>query len=212
VVERDALPVRRGMANTAILRVPLLRVVGASGCLIILDVATIAIGGRRGERSAGMADVALQRGVSAGQRELGGVVIELRALPVRCGVAAVALIREIRQRMIGIGGVLEIGQVTARAVGGRCRELVVLVTGGTLDRAVSAGQREGRAVVVKRRALPAQKAMAHQTIMRKAGRDVVRILRVVEVAGVAAIAIHWRSRVAPAHVALRAFQRGMSAH
>lgn len=210
VVECGALPLSGSVANRAILRVPGLQMVGTAGRLIILDMAAVAIGGRRRERSAaGMAGDALQRGVSAGQRELGGVVIKCRALPVGGRMTGVALGGKIRQRMIGIGGVLEIGEMTAPAGRGRTRELIVGVAGGTLQGDVCAGQRKRRGVVIKRRALPAHKAMAKQAIVRKTRGDVVGTLGGVEVVDMAAIAIHRRSGVAAAHVALRALERGV---
>lgn len=191
------------MANGAILRVTCLHVVRAVGRLIILDVAAVAIGGRRRERSAaGMARGAFERGVSAGQRELGGVVIKCRALPARSRVAGVALGREARLRMVGIVCVLEIGEMTAPAGRRRTRELIVLVAGGALHADVRAGQRKRRAVVIERRALPSHKTMAEQAVVRETSRNMVGILGGVEVVDMAAVAIHRRSGITPAHMAL----------
>ena len=62
--------------------------------------------------------------VQSGEREPGDVMVECRAHPAASVVALLAGLREIRSRMVGIGGSLEILQVVDRAA--RCATAAVL--------------------------------------------------------------------------------------
>ncbi len=56
-------------------------------------------------------------GVQSGEREPGAVVVELRVRPVAGVMALLASLREVRSRVVGIGGSLEILQVARHARG-----------------------------------------------------------------------------------------------
>ena len=212
VVELRAVPLRRGVANGAILREAGLQVIGAVRRLIVLHVAAIAIGRRARESSSHVALGASHCRVSSGQRELGRIVIKVCALPAAGRMAGVAFGRKLRLNVIGIGGVLEIGKMAARAIGRCAGELAAHMAGRALHRGMRARQRKGRGVVIERRTLPAHKAVAQQAIVRETGGDVIRILRRVEILHVAAVTIHRCSGIASTHVALCALQTCVSSH
>src|SRR5215831_10156895 len=86
------------------------------------------------------------------QREPGAVVVELRVHPVTGVMALLASLGEVRRRVVGIGGSLEIFQVAGHAGGVAQSVVVVNVTIGAGARwhGVQSGERESGTVVIKR--------------------------------------------------------------
>ena len=97
---------------------------------------------------------ALLGGVEAQQLEPGGGVVETRAGPISGGVAGSARLREAGRRVVGSGGLLEVGQMTSHAFGRRPREHSIHVTLGAWHADMRSGQREGAQAVIERGALP----------------------------------------------------------
>lgn len=92
--------------------------VGVAGALIILEVTRGAPGVQGRVLAIRMAKLAVDDRVRAGQGELGGIVIELRAEPLRSVVAQLAVLREAGREVIGIIGalvILEVARHTIRA-------------------------------------------------------------------------------------------------
>ena len=76
------------------------------------------------------------------------VVIERRRGPGRFGMATRTISREMRRRVVGIGGLVVIVEVTSRAVGG-CAGITGGMAFGAIDRLVRSFQREIGGIVVK---------------------------------------------------------------
>jgi predicted RNA-binding Zn ribbon-like protein len=167
VVERAACPVRRVVALGAILRESGLDVIwigrglkvrlvaGKAGCAVWQVVRT------RGAERGVVALCALQRDVSAGQREAGGRVIEIGASPAGGVVALGAVLRETGLDVIRITGAVEVRLMAGEA---GCAVWQVVRTRGAergvvalcaLQRDVSAGQREAGGRVIEIGASPA---------------------------------------------------------
>ena len=81
VIKRRALPLLRGMANGAVLRITPLKVIRIIRRLIILEMATVAVRRRACELTVHMAGRTWHGCMSARQRERCVVVIKRRALP-----------------------------------------------------------------------------------------------------------------------------------
>ena len=117
VVELRVHPVAGVMALLAGLWEVRSRVVGIRRALIVLQMAGDA--GRAGQIVV-VVDVAVSAGprwdcVQPGERKPGAVVVELRVHPVAGVMALLAGLREVRSHVVGIGGSLEILQVTGDA-------------------------------------------------------------------------------------------------
>ena len=114
----------------------------------VLGMATQAIGGRALEVPAGVAGVAVQGGMHAGERKAGKApVIELHAKPGVHAVAVLAGAGETGSGVIGIGGLLKLRRVAAQTIGGEPLELPnrrVLVAAIALQQSVRSHQ--GKAV------------------------------------------------------------------
>ena len=89
--------------------------------------------------------------VQSGQREPSAVVVERRVHPVAGAVALLAGLWEVRSRVVGIRGSLEILQVARHAPGAVQSVVVVDVTigAGTWWHGMQSGERKPSAVVVK---------------------------------------------------------------
>ncbi len=90
-------------------------------------VATVAVGGYRGEVASDVAEVAGHGDVETRQRERRLAVVERGRLPSRSGVAGGAGGGEAQQGVFGIGGGVEIFDVTGGAVGGGIVEVASYV-------------------------------------------------------------------------------------
>ena len=141
VIKRAVAPCRRGVAERAVGRELCLHMVGVRRRVVVRHVAGIARAARQVVIPIAVALRALQVGVSAGQRESRGAVVEVRRLPRRCVVAALASRREIKCHVIGIRGLLVIGQMAPDARGWRVLELIVDVAGSAFQIGVCPGQR-----------------------------------------------------------------------
>jgi len=105
-------------------------------------------------------------------------VVEGRAQP-GCGRVAERTSRgEARSNMVGAISSLVIRLVAAKTIGWQGGVIVVYMTIRARDLGVSARQWEGSVVVVKAGRRPRGGAMADITLLRKAPRDMVRIIRV----------------------------------
>lgn len=103
--------------------------------------------------------------------------------------------------MIRIRRGVVIGQMTAAARCGRTRELSSDVAQGAGNGGVRARQVKSRGRVVECRAQPGRGRVALTAILRKAGRDVIRICCSGEILYVTAIAIDRRALEASVHMA-----------
>ena len=130
VIEFRAGPIDGGVALRAILREASGGVIRIGGALIVLQVAGIAGRGQRSVLAVGMALRARRGGMLAGERKLGGAVIEGGGHPCRGGVAQLAILRESGGDVIRIRGALIIFQVARVAGGG---EPLVDAAGMALD-------------------------------------------------------------------------------
>jgi hypothetical protein len=113
VVEGRALPLRGGVARRTGLRERRSNVIGRRRRLKILEVAGDALGGKPSELSCRVALPARDTRVSSRQRKFAQVVIELRVLPGRCGMAGLALHREVRLPVIRICRPFVVGRMAA---------------------------------------------------------------------------------------------------
>lgn len=174
-----------------------------------------------------MAQVASRGDVRTGQRETGAVVIERSPEPGRGRMAGIAR-RRVRQGYVVWHGAVRLRElhraVVIRHVAARaqCRHVraVAAVRGGVAGRArhtgVESRQREGRGVVIERRARPIRRGMADRAIGWEGGGNVVRHraadgLRAVPVRQMAGVADRRRQRVVVADVAEGASRGGVRA-
>jgi len=202
VVERGAQPSGRAVALGAGLRKADLDVVGILGAVEIFQMATDAVGGRALVLSAHVAGRALQRGMGAGERKAGAVVIETGRNP-RCRVVAyLALLRESGRSVVRVIGVLEILQVAGHAQGAEIRKLTARVAGLALQRGVPTRERETTQRVVECGIGPGNRAVADGAIRGESAGDVVRVVCFLEVCHVAGRTRGRHRRIAAIDVAL----------
>ena len=110
--------------------------------------------------------------------------------------------------MLGIAGLVEIGEVTRNACSGSTRVTGAAgVAGPALDRHVGSGKRESGAVVVKRGGCPLAVAVAGSAIQTESCGRVIRIDGSVEIGDVARRAGSGGARIVAAGVALLACNR-----
>ena len=149
VVERSGAPGRCGMADITGLRVAASDVVGVGGVVEVRQMAGDTSRGQGGILTIRMACGARQRKMRAGKSPTGLGVIENRAEPVGGGMAERAILGECRDDVIGIGGLVELGEMTPLALGRRSGELTVQMAlrAGRTD--VGAGERESHAGVIE---------------------------------------------------------------
>ena len=138
VVERRGRPGRGHVADFAGCRNPRSRVVRSIGLLEIRYVATGALRRRGGEVAADVAQLALHRGMRAGQREWRLRVIERGWLPGCSRMAESAILRVARSDVVRAVRLLEVGEVAADASDRCVGELAADVAGRTGHRHVSA--------------------------------------------------------------------------
>ena len=141
---------RSSMAQGAVLREParfVRRVVGS------VEVAEMAVDAGRAVQAEVVVDVArraLLGGVEAEQLESGGGVVEGGAGPIGGGVAHSAVLGEAGRRVVGTGGLLEIGKMASHALLRGAGEYSVHVTLGARHAGVRSSQRERAQVVIER--------------------------------------------------------------
>ncbi len=204
VVELRPLPLRRAVADRAVLREARRDVIRIRRAVVVGEVATVA-GGRRA-----LVDVvlvalgALDRSMRPGE---GGLrrrrVVELGALPLCRRMADGAVLREARSHVVWIRSLVEVRQVATVAGGRRTGVLAVNVARRALSVAVRAGERESGLGMVELGSLPLHSRMTDRAVFGEARRGVAGIGRLVEVRQMAAFA---RGRRSPEHIVLMALR------
>ena len=158
VVERRSRPVedRGSVALGAVLRESGGQVRRVAGAIVVVLVAVPAGCAGQAVVVVHVATGARLAGMESHQREAGGSVIERGAIPIRRGVAAGAILREIGCFVRrGVGSVVVV--LVAVPAGPACQAVVVIyVTLGALQAGVRAGQREPGACMVERGAGPVE--------------------------------------------------------
>ena len=121
--------------------------------------------------------------VETHQREAGGGVVEGGAVPIRRGVAAGAILREVGRLMRRVVGSVVVGLVAAPAGAARQAVVVVHVTLGAQYAGMCAGQREPGSRVVERGAGPVEGrgSVAQGAVLRESGGLVRRVGGPIEV-------------------------------
>ena len=108
-----------------------------------------------------MAHRAVHIEVRPGQGKLSFGMVELRSQPCRCAVADRTILRKTRSHVIGIGGLLEVGEVARGAVSRSARESPVRVALHAGHSGVSAGKRKtSKGVVIEIRSCPTRRRVA----------------------------------------------------
>lgn len=139
-------------------------------------------------------------------------MVELGSLPIRCRVTGIAFGRNVALCMGRVGGLLEVGQVAARAVHRCAGESAAYVASGALHGLVRARQCKTRGVVVELCALPTDVAVAGCAVVRESRRRMRRVLGGVEIGNVASEAVGGSAGETAAHVTGDASQPSMRAH
>jgi hypothetical protein len=184
------------------------RVIRIRCLLISRQVARCAIFRRSGKPSIHVTLITSDRCVQTCQRERRHrVVVERCAGPGGRVVALLTRCRETRRNVVRILGVVEIRLMATYTRARRALVLAIRVALRTCGRLVSACQWERRSRVIKLRSRPRRCRVTRLTRRRKPGRDVVRILGVVEVCLVTAHTVCWRAFVLAVRVALRTSHR-----
>ena len=147
----------------------------------------------------------------AGQGELGGIVIELGAKPLRGRVAELAILRVAGCDVIGIGGALVVLQMARYAVRSERRILPVGMAESTSDRGVCASQRKLGGAMVECGSQPLRSGVAELTILWEAGGGMIGVVRGLVVLQMARMACSGQGRVLAARVALLACGRDVRA-
>ena len=144
----------------------------------------------------------------ARQRKPSARVVKRAAAPVGRGMALIAGLRKARLDVIGIGGALEVCQVTLSACPARQLVIIVRVALRALQRCMGARQSESGRRVIKSRRRPGRRVVALRASLREPGCGVGRIVGRVEVVLVAIDAggIGRREIVVAVYVALHALQ------
>ena len=196
MVKRSRRPGRFAVATLAIggeFRRRMVRI----GGLVVIRRMTARTSIRRVGIVAVMAGVAIlgNRGVRAIQR-IKTIVVECRRHPGSLIVAALAIGREFRRRVVRIGRLVVIRRMTART-GVRRVGVIAFMAGGAL---VGNGRMRTveRIIIVvdgKTGGRPAGSRMTTCAIFRNAERDVVGIGRLVEIGRMATGAIRWRAGI-----------------
>ena len=155
MVESGAGPIGGGVADSTVLRESGRRVIGSRGFLEISEMAAHALLRSSGEDSVDVTLSARDGDVRPGEREPAQVVIERGVQPGSGSVTTLAAGGELAGLVVGIRGVIVVGQVAAHALLRRSGKDSVCVTLGTRDGGMRAGQREtGELRVVKAGAGP----------------------------------------------------------
>lgn len=138
-------------------------------------------------------------------------MIELRALPLRRGVAQCAVLRESRRHVIRILGGLEVFQVAAFTSRRQAFEHVIYMARRAGYRSMFARKRKLGGVVIELRALPLRGGVAQFAGLRKTGGHVIHALRRLIILDVAQRTSRCQSRKLIIHMARRARHRSMFA-
>lgn len=133
MIERRRHPGHRGMAKVALLGHASRNVVRIGRPLVILQVARDARCARQVEVPVGVALIALQLRVSTRQRESHRIMIEVRRLPGRGGMALLAGLRDAQRDVVGIARSLVVRQVAAYAGRRRSRVLPAHMASHTVE-------------------------------------------------------------------------------
>src|ERR1035438_6991385 len=150
-----------------------------------------------------MALRASDRCVTASERKLGVVVIEVGRRPGRSGVADVAVLRESAGHMVWILRSLKVFRVATVAVHTEPSEDAAGVALGAGGTDVCAGERKlGLRGVIERGSRPIGGGVAERAILRESRRGVVRIGRALVILQVTGVASHSETFVDAARVAL----------
>lgn len=137
-----------------------------------------------------MATRAIEWEVSAGQGKLSLGMVELRSLPACRAVADRTILRKARGHMVGVGGLLKVGEMTGCAIPRCSSEPPIGVALLAIGRGVRAGQCESReSAVIERRSGPTRSCVAQGAILREPRLHMVRIFRGVVVVQMAANAV-----------------------
>jgi len=209
VVERRAGP-RRGVvaggASGGEVGRDVVRILDAR---VIRLVARIAVGRDRGVVVGDVARRAGYRDVRAGERERGVVVIKSGGSPVRGAVTYRAVQGEARLRVVGIGGLVVVADVTGVAVRGDGGVVVVYVTLRAGHGEVRTRERKHSGGMVESGPAPVDGAVALRAIRGKSGLHVIGVGGRVVIRHVATGTGARRGGEVVADVALRAGQRGV---
>ncbi len=209
VIEGCGAPVRRVMADLALLRESGRGVVRVVCILKILQMATDTFGRAQVVIPVGVALRALHLQVRPGEREGSLRMIERSRLPGRCRVANIALLRDAGSDVVWIRRRLKILEMTGDACGRTQVEVAVGMALIALQLCVSTRQRKAYRIVIEAGGLPCGRRVAVLACLRQAQRNVIWITGFLKVRQVAAYAGCGRPRVFPSRMASRAIQRGM---
>jgi len=124
----------------------------------------------------------------AGQRELRVGMIESRRSPDSCGMAGLAVMREITRHVRRIVGPLEVVRVATVASRRKSRVDPILMAIGARHGGMPAGQRELCCGMVKRRGRPGRCRVTGLALTRETAAHVRRIGGRLEITGMAAVA------------------------
>ena len=186
MVERAGVPIRRRMADFALLWETGGDVVRIVGRLKILEMATDARGRAEVVVVVRMALRTQHASVRTSERESRLRVIKLCGLPGRGVVANLALLRETGRHVIRIRRSLKILKVARYACGRREVVVAIRVALRALHLCVCTGQRKRCLRMIKRCRLPGRGCVADLALLRHTRRDVIRIrgaLEILQVAG-----------------------------
>ena len=213
VIECRPCPRCRGMACRAGCRKAGRGMSGIGGAVVIRLVAADT-GSRQGRIVAvRVALRALQTGVGTGEWERRVVVIERGWAPTRSRMADRTIRRETRCHVVRIRSARKV-RLVARIAGRRgCREVVIGVALGALQRGMRPGQGiVGIQRVIKTCDAPVRRAMACVTSGWEADRNVIRVGGARKVRLMASVAVGRQRSVVVVRMALRALQVGVSSH
>jgi len=161
VVELRSRPRNCGVTDRTIGRESSLPMIGVSGAVVILHVASTASATAQVVVAVDVTLRALQRCVPSGQRKSHQVVIERGRLPRTRVVAGLAGLGKIEGYMVGVGGLSVGGQVATDAVGRRSLELSPEMAGHAIQRGMHPGQCKPRELqMIKLHAKPVIHAVA----------------------------------------------------
>lgn len=181
MVESSGLPGRSGVTDLALLRDPGRHVIGIRRPLEILEVARYACSCGQVEIAIGVALIALQLRMSAGQRETYRIVIEAGRLPGGSRMAILASPGDPKRHVIRVAGLLKIRQVAADASRECALVFAARVASHAIQGCVHASEREARELgVIKSHALPVVDRVAFLALRRESSGNVVGIRGLLE--------------------------------
>ena len=203
VIERGSGPLRRRVAGFACLREA--RMARILRSLIVREVARRTRRSESSEFSGHVTARACRRGVLPGQREPRFGVIKLRSLPLDGRVAEAAVLREPRGDVIRIRRLLELRQMTSRALRSKACELSADMTTRAGSGRMLARQRElCGGVVIEHCPSPLRRGVTRFTRLRETRRGMIRIRGLLEIRQVAGRTGCAQSRELAASMAARA--------